>query len=64
MKIGEFQKFYNIFFGELIYCNILEIKQLRNSPGFRSNFVQRLCEVQAFITRPVFGGYGFCFIGF
>jgi hypothetical protein len=27
-KIGEFQKFYNNFFQELIYCNTLKTKQL------------------------------------
>jgi hypothetical protein len=33
-KIGEFQIFYNIFFGELSCCNILKTKQLHQQPGF------------------------------
>jgi hypothetical protein len=65
-KIGEFQIFYNNFFQELSCCNILKAKWLQQQPGFqiqfRCNFVQRLCEVQALITMPAFGSYGFCFV--
>jgi hypothetical protein len=61
-KIGESQQFYNKFFQELICCNILKTKWLRQQPRFQSNFMQRLCEVQALITVPVFGSYGFCLV--
>jgi hypothetical protein len=29
MKIGEFQNFYNIFFGESHYCNFLKTNDLQ-----------------------------------
>ena len=40
MKIGEFQKYYNIFLQELSCCNMLKSNELRRSRRFQFNFVQ------------------------